>query len=323
MITRKQILRSVKHVVDTSNLVSINNDAIDSYVKNFKEIKRKHWSEIYPLGYKRKKSDEDELDFLFLIGSQAFCFWGYPKKWILKYKGKNLDGWWALIAVFERALENNLPILDGSYLAKLSLQEVKQIFVGNPEIPLVKERWRILKHIGKTLTKKYHGRFHNFYRKMKRDAFALLELMVKEFAGFDDVVAYKKRKIFFYKKAQVVLTDINEMFKGKDYGAIKNVDKLPGHADYKIPAILRKYGILVYNRQLANKIDGRTKIRAGSNAEVEIRANMLWATHLICQRLTLRFPEINPSVLNGVLWGQSQKKHRGDKPYHLTKTIYY
>lgn len=57
--------------------------------------------------------------------------------------------------------------------------------------------------------------------------------------------------------------------------------------------------------------------------EIEIRANMLWVTHLICQKLKPKYPDISPSTLNGILWSQSQKKNKKDKPYHLTKTIDY
>ena len=50
------------------------------------------------------------------------------------------------------------------------------------------------------------------------------------------------------------------------------------------------------------------ELESGSEEEVEIRANMLWVTHLICERLKPRYPELNPIALNGILWNMSQKK---------------
>jgi len=297
--------------------------AIDQYIQKISPTQTSHWSKIYPLGYKPRKNSEDELDFIFLIGSQAFCFWGHPEKWKIKYKNKILDGWWALIACFERALENKIPILEGEYLSKLSPKQTKDLFEGKPQISLLKQRQKILNNIGNTLVGKYRGRFHNFYKNTDQEAFSLLENISKEFDGFDDVDKYKGKNIYFYKKAQVVISDIYEIFKNKKFGQIKNIEKLPGHADYKIPAILRKFNVLKYNDELSEFVDNRKEIKSGSEMEIEIRANMLWATHLICQKLKSKYPKISPTILNGILWSQSQKKDKKDKPYHLTETINY
>lgn len=335
MLTGKQFLESLKYVVSKSNFVRINNQAIDKYTRNFSLARITHWSKIYPLGYKRRKSDDDELDFLFLIGSLAFCFWGYPKKWTVNFKGKKLDGWWALIACCERALENRIPLLEGEYLSKLSLDSTRKIFAGEPEIPLLEKRKKILNETGETLVKKYGGRFHNFYQKQTREAFNLIEKITDEFYGFDDAAWYRNShydtaqyhstggtKVLFYKKAQVVLTDIHEIFKGREYGAITNIEKLPGHADYKIPAVLRKLGILEYNTKLRKIVDNRIQIPEGSGMEVEIRANTLWAIHLILEEIKVKYPDTTSVLLSGILWTQSQNNFL-DKPYHLSKTIFY
>ena len=323
MISSNKILKSLQFVSENSQFVQINQKAIDQYVQDFSPTQTSHWSKIYPLGYKSRTNLEDELDFIFLIGSQAFCFWGYPEKWKIKYKNNVLDGWWALVACFERALENNIPILEGEYLSKLSLKQTKDLFEGQPQIPLLKQRQKILNIIGKTLVDKYNGRFHNFYQNTNQEAFSLLENISKEFEGFNDVNKYKNKNIYFYKKTQVVISDIYEILKNKKFGQIKKYWELPGHADYKIPAILRKFNILKYNDELSKIVDNREKIKPSSDMEIEIRANMLWVTHLICQKLKLKYPNITPTVLNGILWSQSQNKSKKDKSYHLTETIYY
>lgn len=323
MVSQKRFLVALRTVVSQSQFVSISQQAIAKYCQNFFQLPLQHWSQQYPLGYRRRENDNDELDFLFLVGSQAFYFWGYPKKWTIFYKGKKLDGWWALLACFERALEKGIPVFDGNYLADLSLNETRTLFAGEPEIPLLKERHRILKNIGKVLVRKYQGRFHQFYQKQVREAFPLLDSISKEFFGFDDVSTYKGRKVYFYKKAQLLLSDFYFHFEGKGYGAIKNVDLLPGCADYKIPMLMRRLGILEYRPQLAQKVDHRIELKSGSAEEVEIRANMLWAIQLMMRRLRKRITGINPFVIDGSLWLQSQEKHPNDKPYHLTETINY
>jgi len=120
-----------------------------------------------------------------------------------------------------------------------------------------------------------------------------------------------------------VISDIYELFNKREFGSIVDIDKLTGHADYKIPAILRKIGILIYRKKLAQKVNNRIYIQSGSEMEIEIRANMLWAIQLIVERLKLKHPTINPAALCGILWGMSQKKNNSDKPHHLTNTVYY
>lgn len=322
MLTSDLILDSLEYVNKHSEYVNINQKAVENYIKDFSYTTSSHWSQLYPLTYQKKHKQEDELDFLFLIGNQAFCFWGSPK-WTIDYKNQKIDGWWALIASFERAIENKIDVLNGEYLSQLTVSKTNTLFAGAPEILLLKQRFEMLKKIGEVLVKKYNGRFHNFYKQSDHEAFSLLESISREFAGFDDVAEFKGRKVFFYKKAQLVLTDINIIFKGKGLGDIKNIDKLPGHADYKIPAILRTLGILEYNKELADLIDNRKELEAGSQMEVEVRANELWAINQIYQNLKTRFSEITPGGINYMLWNQSQVKNPNDKPYHLCRTVYY
>src|SRR3989338_10049875 len=143
MITQQKLLYSLEFVVQNSSYISINKQAIDGFVRDFIDEEPTHWRTLCPFLYKRRKKDEDELDFLFLIGSQAFYFWGFPTKWTVEYKGKKLDGWWALIACFEKALDAGVPILEGSYLAQLTIEDVKKLFAGEPQIPLLDKRHKI------------------------------------------------------------------------------------------------------------------------------------------------------------------------------------
>ena len=91
---------------------------------------------------------------------------------------------------------------------------------------------------------------------------------------------------------------------------------------FEIPAVLRQLGILKYCDKLSKLIDHRIPIPAGKEMEVEIRATTLWVTHLIREKLKLKYPSITPIRLNGIFWTQGQNNFL-DKPYHLTRTIFY
>lgn len=323
MFTREEFLESLQYVVKNSNFVSIDHTAIDSYVHNFVSTAVQHWSKAYPLGYQPQEDPNDEIDFLFLIGLQAFCYWAKTGelKWTVTYKGMDLDGWWAMIACFQRAIENGLPVFEGEFLSRLTLEQTSELFKGNADIPLLDERRDLLNKVGETLVEKYNGRFYHYLETAPKDAFDLVVELAENFAGFNDNAEYKGRRIFFYKKAQLVVNDIANVL--GNASQITNLDELTGCADYKIPAMLRKLGVLKYSSQLAEKVDNRLEIEWGSEAEVEIRANQLWAVHEIARKLKPVYPEITPGQVQDILWIQSQDKSQLDKHYHLTKTIYY
>lgn len=78
-----------------------------------------------------------------------------------------------------------------------------------------------------------------------------------------------------------------------------------------------------YSPALAKVVDSRIEIESGSEMEVEIRANMIWATELMCRELAKNGVKISPIELDSVLWVMSQSKSKNDKPYHLTLTVDY
>lgn len=321
MITQQDLLDPIEFVSTHSQHVSIDNDSITSYVENFSLVETDHWIKVYPLTPLPSLSLEKQIDLFFLMGNQAFCFWGDPK-WRVQYKGISLDGWWAMVACFHRAIEQGVPILDGAYLQNLGDTQMRSFFEGVPEIPLFYERHEMLRSIGKMLVEHYDGHFHSAFAGVPHDALSILEL-VGSFPGFDDVPVYKGREIPFYKKAQVVVSDLDEILRAAGMGGFTHMDRLPGHADYKIPALLRSSGILRYSDELSALVDAKEELPSGSELEVEIRANQLWAIHTIVGLLQKKYPTMTASTFNGILWVQSQTKKPNERPYHRTRTIYY
>jgi hypothetical protein len=318
-----KLLSSVQFVTENSDHVSINPEAIDSFVANFKATQVDHWMKACPFEYRPLKNTEDEIDRWFLADAQAFCFWGYPAKWTVQYEDKKIDGWWGLLAAMQKAIEVGVPLLDGKYLANMSEDQLNELFDGEPTIPLLSERLTAFRQIGQTLVDKYKGRFHKFLESAPHDATELTLALAGEFAIFRDTASYKGKTVLFYKKAQLLVHDLKEGFPGTKYSEVTGFENLTGEADYKVPAILRKMGILVYDQELASKVDNRTEIYSGSAEEVEIRAGMLVALNLMVEKLKSKYPAINALTLDGILWVMSQSKSSDDKPYHLTLTVDY
>jgi len=321
MMFMNKILETTKYVVKNSDFVKINHDRVEEFSNGFDHGEVAHWFSAAPYDFSHL-SDEDKLHFVFLFNALSFSYWGDPK-WTVEHKDKKHDGSWGMILALGRGLDEGAALLDFKYCAQISKEDISKILRGNTEIPLLEERWKILCEIGTNMVAKYDGKVSNLINEASGDAQKLVELIVQNFPSFSDTSPYKDKEICFYKRAQLFVADIHQLFGGKSFGALKNVDQLTACADYKLPQILRKVGILEYTTALAEKIDNKSEIPHNSLEEVEIRANTIWAVENIKEEVKKRNPQILSFEVNDHLWLATQEKFDGEKPYHLTRTTAY
>jgi len=101
------------------------------------------------------------------------------------------------------------------------------------------------------------------------------------FEGFRDMAIYRGRQVFFYKRAQILVADLNGAY--DDFRAVKeeipedlpeltDQTELTMFADYRVPQILRHRGIFIYNTEMASLIDSETEMDYSSPMEIELRA---------------------------------------------------
>ncbi|NMB47941.1 hypothetical protein GYA13_00655 [Candidatus Kuenenbacteria bacterium] len=315
-----KVLETTKFVIENSDFVKINHDKVAEFSKNFNPDKTDHWLNAAPFNFSHF-SDEDKLHFLFVFNALSFSYWGEPK-WTVEYKDKKHDGAWGMILALGRGIEEGAALTNFEYCSKISKEEFAHILRGNTEIPLLEERWKILREIGLNMTAKFGGKTKNLIAEANGDAQKLLELIVQIFSSFLDTAIYKEKEIYFYKRAQLFVADIFQIFNGKNFGALENMDQITACADYKLPLILRNLGVLEYAPALAEKIDTKTEIQKGSAEETEIRASTIWAVEFIKEEVKKRSPQIMSFQINDDLWLATQGNNNG-KPYHRTRTISY
>lgn len=316
-----QVLETTKSAFEKSKYVKINHDKITELAKTFQHGNVPHWLTNSPLSFSHL-TDEEKLNFLLVFNSTSFCYWSEPK-WTIEYKGEKYDGSWAMIACILRALENGKPILDAKYRSTISRQEYSEILSGNVEIPLFDQRLKITRDVAIRLLEKYDGSFANLIKQADGDAMKLLDLIVQNFSAFDDTSIYYKQVIYFYKRAQLLVADIYQLFGGEGYGNLKNVDQLTACADYKLPQSLRTLGIISYTKSLEEKIDNKIPLIHCEQEEVDIRVNTIWAVEFIRQELEKLDKHVLSIGINDHLWLMGQDKSKHDKPYHRTETTAY
>lgn len=316
-----EILSTTKYVVENSDSVFINQNKLAEIAETIDHTQFNHWLLDAPIDF-QSLSEEEKLNFVLIFSAISFSYWGEPK-WTIEYEGKKIDGSYGLIMALKRAMEEGMSILDLKYITSLSRIDFEHITRANTEIPLLDNRLKILNEIGKVLMEKYDGEFSNLIKTGNKDVNVLRRKIIQEIPSFQDCVEYKGQTVFFHKRVQVLISDIHELFKGAGIGEFTNPGELTAGADYKLPQILRKFGILSYSKELSEKIDSRTPLVVGSPEETEIRANTIWVVEYMKEGLKKRGIDISSMLINDHLWNLTQVKNTDDKPYHLVRTQSY
>lgn len=317
------ILASAAEVAQKAEFVFINENKInavaDAVYKKIKSGLENAESSFWSLG-----NFENDIQLVFFEDTVNFSFWsdaGTPQ-WRIAYPDGAAPGggWYSLVACFRRAIEMGIPVLDSGFAAKITLAQCRKIFVGdgNINIPLLEDRQKNLNEAGTILLKNFNGRFLSLLEQADFDAVKITKLIYDRFPSFRDEAVYKNKKIMFLKRAQICASDIAGIFEEYGKTPIKNLDALTAFADYKLPQILRKYGLIEYKNGLAQKIDRLIPIDPGSQEEIEIRAATIFCVETIRRQLEI----YSAPQIDNALWLMSQGQ-TGAKPFHRCRTIFY
>lgn len=317
MITREKILDSIKFVVDNSEYVKINIDNLENAINLLDGNKNSSWLDNEELDIK-SFSDRKKILYLILCESLNFCYWDTDVKWKIEYNGEWYSGSFGLFYAILKAILNGYDLLDRENLENLTIDGVDEIFMGTTSIPLLKERYEIIRKLALELKE-----IKNLNELFQVDSdIELLNVIINNFSNFRDISLYKGHQVYFFKRAILLVGDLisNVSFIGD---RIKNDNNMTGCADYKIPQVLRHLGILEYDDRLKQMVDSGKEIEHDSEMEIEIRANMLYVIELIRERMNQRGINLNSVQIDNALWLLSKREEFKDKPHHLTRTIYY
>jgi hypothetical protein len=117
----------------------------------------------------------------------------------------------------------------------------------------------------------------------------------------------------FYKRAQLLAADLSLA----GVATFDDLDRLTIFADNVVPHVLRCDGVLVYETDLAARIDAGRLLEPGRE-EREIRACAVHA----CERLA-RNHGVAPRLLDNWLWNRGQAPDYKARPRHRCRCVYY
>lgn len=311
----EEVLESCQEVMKKAKYVTIQEENLKQLVKNMKIEKQTHWmSNIKEIN---SFSIQEMVHFLLIYHAIGFSYWGEPK-WTIEYKEKQYDGAIGLIMAFCKELEQNPSFLQFHQLEKTTLKDWERILQGNTKIPMLEERYECIQEISHTVTTQMNNNFYEQIKDLDKDE-ELFQSIIQNFPSFTDKAEYDDKPVYFYKRAQLLTSDILYWKKQKEGKEIIN-QNLVGCADYKIPQVLRNLNIVMYTKELADLIDKQVEIPKQSKYEIEIRASMIVVIQKIKEIVGNCYSNIE---INDYLWLKGQEKGNKKFPYHRTRTIAY
>lgn len=305
-----EIERTTKLVASNSKNVSINYQVIDEIIAKGEFDKVSYWLASNPYGL-LDMSCREIVNFLLIYHTIGdYCFWGDPKWTIKTDEGIELDGSMAMMYLIIKRYKEEKSF-------EMSMLTFSTWLDGNVEIPLLKERYDCLCELNRYLNN-LKSDFYDEIKDFKEDI-SLLDYIINHFSYFDDESIYNGDKVYFYKRAQLLTSDILHVREIVEKVKV-DYSHLVGCADYKIPQVMRNLGMLEYSDELAKLVDNKVNLKYGSEMEVEIRANDLVIIDYIAKKLNNKVSRMD---INDYIWLLGQNKSKNDKPYHRTLTIYY
>jgi Queuosine salvage protein len=314
------VLSSTAPVVEAARHVWIDERGLQALYGRLEALVRTAGSS--PDRYAWCQGARNKANQLLLLHAWNFSFWSArcEARWTVDIEGTKLNGYKALTACLRRARERGTPLEDAKYLSKLSLKDLRRILKGSVEIPLLHERLKSAREVGRVLLRDWDGDFNNLIQECDGSAVSLVEMIAENFSSFNDVTTYYGRDVKFFKRAQILVSDLAGLSLEPSF---HDLDRLTAFADYKIPQVLEALQVLRYSPALASQLDQEGVLTRDDSREVEIRAATVWAVELARQALRKKGLQVNAPELDWILWNLGQEPVDRERPYHRTRTIFY
>jgi hypothetical protein len=277
-------------------------------------------------------SESSTLAFVVTLDAVNFGSGWFPR--LAKLPG--LSGYFSIATHLKRSFEAS-GALSAAQLRSLAAADCARIFgqvevFGRPEVAQLMAHFATaLQDLGELLETRFAGCFEGLIEEASGSAEELARLLAR-MPYYRDVSCYEDLEVPFYKRAQLTAADLSAAFGGAGFGAFRDLHSLTLFADNLVPHVLRREKALVYDADLAARIDAGELLAHGSPEEVEIRAVALHAVERMVAMLgdrtaAERAAESRGSVtaqrLDYLLWNRGQRPDIKAYPRHRARCVYY
>ena len=319
-----KVLQSLSSVIDNLQTININLDQITNVADWIA------YEEFPPPEQNISKNNPAEyIRTTMLINTLNFAFTNFETgtKYEIVREGKVLSDSEAMFVQIQEAISSGIKLYDGNVLSDLDEKQLKNIFIGNIEMPMMSERLDILLNVGAKLSDNYDGDWMKFIdagpKKLYNDGEGLIERLISDFPRYDDTSKHDKYNVHFYKLAPLAFWGMHAELAGTGDFYIEDMESMSAFADYIVPVALEVMKIVEYSDDLQNKITNGEIIPRDSLEEIEIRSTSLYVTAKLTEEINKRRPTEKSIIIPQLdyrLWKQYHATHR---PHHLTITTMY
>lgn len=246
-------------------------------------------------GLPRGLDDAAWYDLCITACSVLACIWppAGEDMWSTHYEGERLEDAPAIFSCFSRRLVDGK--LDPRLFSELTASE---FFSGRGTLQLLDERWAQLNAVVATIQDRWKGTAINLVEAGGGDAEPIVDLLVTTIPGFRDMPHSPVGVLPFNKLARLATA----MMSAGGSTPFTGLEKLPVYPDYMLPRVFRHYGAFEYSSELADAVDHRRLIPAGSEWELAIRWATVYTGDRLADALRSRGVEVMTPALDYFLW---------------------
>ncbi len=319
------VKESTSKIISKMEHVKIDEETLKNFVSNLLKdknaLKFPKWSESHFDA--NSVPFETLLRYIFVIDTLNYCFWpnhGYE--------------YYSLAKNLYKTLKEKKGFFEIENLSKMTPEQLKEnVFMC--DFCLLEERSRMIREVFTIIKNEYSGLCYNFVKECNKDATKFTKKIIDKFCCFRDQAIYNGEQIFFYKRAQILVSDtylayldIKEAKKDNEENDIINftkesISQLTMFADYRVPQILRTKGILKYDKHLSELVDTKKELPHGSKEEIEIRAATIQSVEQIKNILKENGKDAMSIECDVYLWEEGEKIKDQVEPHHRTLSIFY
>lgn len=257
--------------------------------------------ELDPRCHYLEGSEEDVADYMLALDAINFGSGWFPTLRKRTLEGRPLSGYFTVAAALADHVRAHGPPTP-HWMRSVRIGEIASILDQDPSSELMSLYAEALRSLGHFLGRR---RALDLVREAGGSAERLAQMLAQGIAMFDDRG--------FYKRAQIVSSDLDLA----GVARFHDLDALTIFADNLVPHVLRCDGVLVYEPDLAKRIDSGEVLPFG-RAEREIRGCAVHACELISQRTG-----VPPRTLDNWLWSRGQAPQYKDRPRHRCRCVFY
>jgi len=266
--------------------------------------------------------DEATIAFFITLAAVNFGCGYFPH---LK-KRPGMSGYYTIATALTERFRTQGPFTAGE-LADVSAHDCAALFGQDLKDAAMAELMSSFanawKDLGNHLIAQFDSSFSNCIEAADHTAGRLVGILAEQ-QLFRDISQYHGIEVPFFKRSQLLVSDLSLALDGRGLGRFDDLDQLTIFADNLVPHVLRLEGILEYSESLNQDIEAECLIPAGSDEEIEIRACCVHAVELMIETAAESGVNWTARDIDQVLWHQGQTlRYKKSGKRHRTRTAFY